>query len=523
MTQLGTLAVAAAVAPAAAAGGTEAPNLQEGEGRRPEAAASEVATQASAPVQPSGQSATTAGAETRGVAPVQPSRPDQRRSGTRKVNPQRPAIIQAVPAPDEVNSSVDTFITNLTLAGLTLLFIIATAHIFNSTIEENRHKIDAFLGWVLRPCRRAGTALASLAVFAVRHAGDKASRVFWPLAVLALTVLIYGFAEPGFGLNFESATVAVAVLVCAGGITYIRAGGQALTARRLFHMNLGVRPFPFAILIASVNVLIARLLNFEPGVIYGFVGMAVFLTPTNATRGQIGRITFWPCLVLLVVSVLAWIAVVPLRDLGDTTGSREIVFFEGISVEFFVGGLEGLFFTLIPVSFMEGDRIWRWNKKAWLLLAGSTSFLFWYALLNSDKAYLDTLDQGRPAGVLLIGVACVVISLLTWGFFRLLASVTKATARVDLSDPRAAGLTIAARPGQKLTLRVRAMAHAHCSISYVLPSGTESRARGLVPKIADDRGNVQWTWRISPGTEKGIGVARVACGDQALTVTVDIE
>jgi hypothetical protein len=241
----------------------------------------------------------------------------------------------------------------------------------------------------------------------------------WIAVVLGLTVIVYGFLEPGFGLNQKSLILVAALMVSMGLMTYLTEGVEALLARERFGQSAAVRIFPMAVAIAILSVALARLGDFHPGVVYGFVGTAVLLGPSTMNEDDEAQTVLIPTLILLALSVVTWLLVTPLREAAD---SSMAAFAEGVAVAIFVGGLEGLFFNMIPISFMDGEKIWRWNRLVWLILAGAVTFLFWQVLLNDERAYFDALQETTPAIALLIGGLCLGLSLGTWGFFKLRGS-----------------------------------------------------------------------------------------------------
>src|SRR5690606_35586074 len=114
-----------------------------------------------------------------------------------------------------------------------------------------------------------------------------------------------------------------------------------------------VRVFPFAIFIALICVLASRLGGVVPGVLYGFVGTAVFLRPHRLTEDQEGKMIFFPLVALLILSVVAWLLVDNFRVENP---SNWHVFFEGILVGIFIGGLEGIAINMIPIAYLDGSK-----------------------------------------------------------------------------------------------------------------------------------------------------------------------
>jgi hypothetical protein len=170
--------------------------------------------------------------------------------------------------------------------------------------------------------------------------------------------------------------------------------------------------------VAVASVAVSRLGDFQPGVIYGFVGTAVFLRPPTLTTAQQAKMVFLPSLALLALSVGLWLGVTPLRE---DTGSTFAAFLEGICVAIFVAGIEGLFFNMIPVSFMDGEKLLRWNKAVWLAMAGGVTFVFWYVLLNDQRSYFDALKETTPVLALAMGGLCLGLTVTAWGVFKLRA------------------------------------------------------------------------------------------------------
>lgn len=65
-------------------------------------------------------------------------------------------------------------------------------------------------------------------------------------------------------------------------------------------------------------------------------------------------------------------------------------------------------------------------------------------------------------------------------------------------------------PGDDATVTVQTAPNASCNITVIYKSGP-SRARGLFPKNADNRGRVDWTWRVGTRTTPGKWPISVTC------------
>ena len=328
-----------------------------------------------------------------------------------------PDMLLSLPSPGDLSVTSGVIATNFSLMGITVLALLLSSALFNATLSENRDELDALLGKAARrvaPLWSAGAGAADRVGRRAPFLGAAAG----PLLVLALTALIYGFADPGFGFNRQSLIVAVSVLLCVTATTYLSEGGEAFIARFRYGQSTSLRAFPFAVGIAAASVGFSRMAGLEPAIIYGFVGTAVFLRPSTMTVEEAGKTAFIPSLALLGVSLAAWFFVIPLRALNDHTDATAPEFLESVAAGIVIVGLESLFFNMIPLSFMDGEKIWKWHKGLWLVMAGVATLLFWYVFLNRDGAGADVFSD--TASISVLGALAIVLALsfVTWGFFR---------------------------------------------------------------------------------------------------------
>jgi hypothetical protein len=77
-------------------------------------------------------------------------------------------------------------------------------------------------------------------------------------------------------------------------------------------------------------------------------------------------------------------------------------------------------------------------------------------------------------------------------------------------------------PGQYASVSVQTIPNADCSIMYITPHGTISRAAGLVEKTSDANGNASWSWMIGTRTIAGTGTVTVTCGGISASTPIEI-
>jgi hypothetical protein len=238
------------------------------------------------------------------------------------------------------------------------------------------------------------------------------------LIVLGLTGLVYGFLSPDFALDARSAVLFAAIVLGVGFVTYLSEGGGALVANRRLKAPASVRLYVAAVAIAIVCVVVSRLMDFKPGILYGFVASNLILSSVVLSRRQSAQVVLVPTLALLGASLLAWLVLLVLRPAAETSGAWWLSLVEVVVVTIFVAGLEGVFYAMIPITFMDGATVFEWSKVGWALMFGTATFLFWHLLLNQNDSYLDALRQTRVVMALGLVLLYGLVTLGTWLFFK---------------------------------------------------------------------------------------------------------
>lgn len=334
-------------------------------------------------------------------------------------DPPRPNVVRSVPTLGDISLSPKVVSTNFALALFTLLILILTAAVINQTLEENERFIHNFLASVFAPIGAVFNFLTG-GVTSGAGAGTSFLRSFIPtIAMLGLAAAIYGLEEPGTGFNNRSLVLFLSYLGAFAVVTYAYDGTQFLLSRR-YGVQSVVRVFPIGVVVALGAVVLTRVTGFEPGLMYGFVAANAIATPQLLTREQEGKQTFYPALVLLTACVLAWVLAGPARSFAEDNDEWWAAVPEGVAVGLFVSGLQSLFFQMVPIQFMDGAKLLRWNKFAWLGLSLVSGFLFWEALLNDDKDSVNAIEQTKSVVALIVIVSCLAVTIVIWALFRAL-------------------------------------------------------------------------------------------------------
>ncbi len=323
-------------------------------------------------------------------------------------------VIESIKAPDQISTDPEVMATNLVLAGVTV-WVLFSSVMLNQVLQGNRAEIDRRTARLASPVRRARQALASRWSDGT---GGWLGAVGSAAFVLTITALIYTVLDPGVGWNRPTFTLLVSVIVGIGVVTYVASGLEAAMTRRVGDLAAAVRPYPAAIAIAAASVAISRALDFRPGVMYGFVASCALLAPTEPDGRKAGRIAFFPTAAILVLSVGAWALLGPLRSWRSSSGAWPAEALEAAAVVVFVGGIEALFIGMIPLSVMDGGKIFRWSRPIWLGFTLVSAFLVWHVLIGRERASFSGLREASSVTVLLLFMVYTVLTVGFWAYFR---------------------------------------------------------------------------------------------------------
>jgi hypothetical protein len=345
--------------------------------------------------------------------PAAPIEPSPSPSG----NPFVPALVSDLGGPGGgIDPAVVT--TNLLLTLLLVFLFGLTAEIFNSTMDANRDEVHGWWRRLLAGPLGFATRINVTGAGLSRLAGTgRLGSILRVLAILGLSGLIYGFLSPDFGLNPQSLVLFISLVIGLGFITYYSEGSSSRLAKRRFRADASIRLYGTAVIVAIIAVIISRSISFSPGLVYGFIASAVIVAPVALAKRQDATLVLIPAFGLLVVSVLAYLLLGPVRLLA-AGGAPVPALLETILAMIMIGGLEGLFVTMIPLRFLDGATVMGWSRIAWALTFGTVTFLWWQLLFNQNAAYAAAFEQTNVQVVLLTLGAFMLTTGGLWSYFR---------------------------------------------------------------------------------------------------------
>jgi hypothetical protein len=297
----------------------------------------------------------------------------------------RPAVF-ASRLPSVRNTFADPTrdLLNLLLAFAVLLFVTFPAELFNKTFEEHYTEIrTTWRRWLHLPPATEEPRKARIGPIA---------------AVLLAGALLGALLDPHAGFNLTTALALLATLVTIAVFALLRS-----TIERVYRRRHGMdratvlRALPGGLAVAAACVLFSRLLDFQPGYLYGVVAAVAF--STAMPRADTGRVSALAHGAQLILGLLAWLAWLPVHDAGSTW---PVTLATDILGALFVGALVSTTLTLLPLRFLDGGHIFAWRRAAWSALFLTSTFLMLAVMLNPNSSDVDSGPSNWVLAIVLL-------------------------------------------------------------------------------------------------------------------------
>jgi YVTN family beta-propeller protein len=209
---------------------------------------------------------------------------------------------------------------------------------------------------------------------------------------VAIGALIQSFLDPRFGINRSSLWL---FLGWCGGVAVVTLGFQmpALVLGVRTSHRLGLRVLIGSIVVAALCVVVSRLLHLEPGYCYGLIAVFAFrpVLPEKLS-GPLGAVS---ALFVLVVSLAAWIAWIPVQNTVShaTHPTPAWLILEATLGVVFLLGIESVTFGMLPLPFLPGRDVAKWNRWVWaaVFLLGLVAFV--WTLLQPGSGYAEEVQH----------------------------------------------------------------------------------------------------------------------------------
>jgi hypothetical protein len=249
------------------------------------------------------------------------------------------------------------------------------------------------------------------------------------IPVVAAAAIITGFAIPDFGVNAMSLRVVLSTFVVLMLINYVGTVCVWLALRKSSEVPLPrIRLHYFYLVLLAISVFLTRSLNLEPALVFGIVlameAQHVFSSVANerATHRSLGRFEFVSFVVIVVFGLLGWVGY-NLSASWTAGGTGGLV----VAVQELLGSLTietltTLPLVMLPLRFMPGRMVFRWNKIVWGVSYVVVLALFLFILVPLPTAW-STISVPFWTWATVLGVY-VVGALIFWGGFAIHNRIT---------------------------------------------------------------------------------------------------
>ena len=289
-------------------------------------------------------------------------------SGTKPTKPSsgKPTVIHTTDtstAPNILTNGLQPFaevaahpnkIVSAVEIGLVLLLLAAfPAHLLESTIAEQSERFERrFRGRRTQP-----RWIASLVAW------FKRAPVAAGVIVTTATAILFGFADPNFGFTLASLRLVLAAAIALFLVGFVANALTGVIARAAWKVEAEIHTRPWGLILTVVGVLLSRVLHFAPGFLIGLIlGLAI---EGRSARGYAWRLVATRAAIVLTMGILAWVGYSLLTLNGSEGGS----FGSDLLVETLVAitteGVVALLVELLPLRFLEGERIYAKSRILW--------------------------------------------------------------------------------------------------------------------------------------------------------------
>ncbi len=263
--------------------------------------------------------------------------------------------------------------------------------------------------------------------------GSRSGLLNWLfIAGLVVASVISGFVDPSFGVNAMSVRVLVTAFL---SLMIFNVAAWSLVRKVMRTRYPGsdstVKFRWGSLVLVAFAVLISRMLDFNPGVIFGLVAGLVFAT--TLSKGKDAVVVLLGAGFGLLVALVAWVGFSLIAPLAAGAGDNVFLvfvseFFSAVTIE----GIASLPLALLPLLALDGHKLFV-HKKWWWAVSYAIGLLAFMLVLLTIPGAWGEIPGDFLRWLLLFG-GFAVVAIAVWVVF-----VVFERRRAVTTKPRAPG------------------------------------------------------------------------------------
>jgi len=265
--------------------------------------------------------------------------------------------------PQQLDLSLGWVAGNVGLSLLLLLLLVGAAQLFNDTIRANHDDLA-------RRLRAVSERLAALE--RLSGAGGVAPQLVGFVAVAGAVGLL---ADPDVSLSTRTAAQMVGMSAAFACLVLVYDGLAARAVARSSGLRFRYQLYPLGLAVAVGSMLVSRIFHVAPGVVYGLVAGFVFAAPVAGR--QEGAAYARATAVTYATVIVAFVLHREITGPGVAGSGFASIALDTATAAVCVGGLQSAVVQLLPMRFVNGEKVAEWSRIAWfgLLVLGLTLYL----------------------------------------------------------------------------------------------------------------------------------------------------
>ena len=233
----------------------------------------------------------------------------------------------------------------------------------------------------------------------------------------ALAALMFGFADPHFGLDLTSLRLVLACGIALFIVGHLANATTGWLVRERWQVRTVFELKPLALILTVGGVLLSRLLEFSPGFLVGLV-LGIALTG-KATLRQRSHTVLLRSGIILTFGTLAWAGY---SILIAVVGEEPESFLEALALETLAAvaaeGMTIVLIGLLPFRFLEGEDVYKESKALW----ATSYFIVLLAFSVIVLPVAANWEELSGSTWLIFTIAFAALSIGTYVYFRKFAS-----------------------------------------------------------------------------------------------------